>query len=438
MAGFLDGKLSLVTGASRGIGAATAEALAGAGAHVVLTARTAEDLEAVEQRIHEAGGAATIAPLDLAEGDSIARLAQAVAGRWQALDVLVLNAATLGTLTPVAQIDGKEFNRLLTLNLLAQQALIAAFDPLLRNSEAGRLIAVTSSVGRHPRAYWGALWRFEGGAGDAGAGLWRGGRQHFADPGGDRRSGRDRDADARPRLSGRGSGDAESAVCGRSGDHGIAAKRVRDRVSARTRRYERSIAVADVVSARAAASRDRNTEGLDLGGGNADFAATLGAGRPEPKSRPELPAAPRKDEQPLTVSLPGRHVSNESDREGRRHGRAGDRADHADSRLDQSGGADRLRITTCAADDPRPHPVAENDRRPAPVGRTGRAASARREADKQREAHRLVRRYISRGSLVTCQVWPRETSAWRSAGLPAAASAFCSRIALSKVGRGSS
>ncbi|HEV2867589.1 MAG TPA: SDR family NAD(P)-dependent oxidoreductase [Allosphingosinicella sp.] len=153
---FLEGKLALVTGASRGIGAATAEALAGAGAHVILTARTASDLEAVEERIHAAGGSATIAPLDLAQPDSIARLAEAVGGRWPALDVLVLNAAMLGTLTPVAQIDGKEFNKVLTLNLLAQQALIAAFDPLLRRSESGRVIAVTSSVGRHPRAYWGA------------------------------------------------------------------------------------------------------------------------------------------------------------------------------------------------------------------------------------------------------------------------------------------
>jgi NAD(P)-dependent dehydrogenase (short-subunit alcohol dehydrogenase family) len=153
---FLSGRLALVTGASRGIGAATAEALAGAGAHVVLTARTGADLEAVEERIHEAGGSATIAPLDLIESDSIARLAAAIGERWQALDILVLNAATLGSLTPVAQIDGKEFNRVLTLNLLASQAMIAAFDPLLRRSESGRLIALTSSVGRHPRAYWGA------------------------------------------------------------------------------------------------------------------------------------------------------------------------------------------------------------------------------------------------------------------------------------------
>ena len=152
----LQGQIALVTGASRGIGAAAAEALAAAGAHVVLTARTAQDLELAEERIHQAGGTATIAPLDLVETDSIARLATAVAERWGRLDLLMLNAATLGSLTPVAQIDGKEFSRVLTLNLLASQALIAAFDPLLRKSEAGRLIAVTSSVGRTQRAYWGA------------------------------------------------------------------------------------------------------------------------------------------------------------------------------------------------------------------------------------------------------------------------------------------
>jgi NAD(P)-dependent dehydrogenase (short-subunit alcohol dehydrogenase family) len=156
MTNFLEHRIALVTGASRGIGAATAEALAAAGAHVVLAARTAAELEAVEERIHGAGGSATIAPLDLIEADSIARLATAVAQRWDRLDILMLNAATLGSLSPVAQIDGKEFNRVLTLNVLASQALIAGFDPLLRKSDKGRLLAVTSSVGRHPRAYWGA------------------------------------------------------------------------------------------------------------------------------------------------------------------------------------------------------------------------------------------------------------------------------------------
>ena len=156
MPGFLDGQVALVTGASRGIGAATAEALARKGAHVVLAARTPGALEEVEERIHEAGGSATIAPLDLAEGESIARLAVAIAERWQMLDILVLNAAMLGTLTPVPNIEGKEFTKLLTLNLLAPQALIAAFDALIRKSPQGRVLAVTSSVGGQPRAFWGA------------------------------------------------------------------------------------------------------------------------------------------------------------------------------------------------------------------------------------------------------------------------------------------
>jgi len=150
------GKLALVTGASRGIGAATAEALAAAGAHVVLVARTATSLEQVEERIHTAGGSATIAPVDLAQSDSIAKLAEAIGGRWDALHFLVLNAAMLGSLTPVEHIDGAEFARLIQLNLIANQALIAAFDPLLRRAERADVVAVTSSVGASPRAFWGA------------------------------------------------------------------------------------------------------------------------------------------------------------------------------------------------------------------------------------------------------------------------------------------
>jgi NAD(P)-dependent dehydrogenase (short-subunit alcohol dehydrogenase family) len=152
----LAGQLALVTGASRGIGAATAEALAAYGAHVVLTARTVGGLEEVEDRIHAVGGSATIAPLDLAEGDSIARLATAIGGRWDVLDILVLNAGLLGSLAPVPSIDGKEFNRILTLNVLANQALITNFDAMLRKSARARLLAITSSVATKARAYWGA------------------------------------------------------------------------------------------------------------------------------------------------------------------------------------------------------------------------------------------------------------------------------------------
>ncbi|HVM23412.1 MAG TPA: SDR family NAD(P)-dependent oxidoreductase [Sphingomicrobium sp.] len=151
-----DGKLALVTGASRGIGAAVAEALATGGAHVILVARSANALEEVEERIHASGGSATIAPLDLTEGESIGKLATAVAERWGKLDVLVLNAAMLGSLTPVQDIDPKEYARLLSLNLLANQALIAAFDPLLKKAERADVVALTSSVGSDPRAFWGA------------------------------------------------------------------------------------------------------------------------------------------------------------------------------------------------------------------------------------------------------------------------------------------
>jgi NAD(P)-dependent dehydrogenase (short-subunit alcohol dehydrogenase family) len=151
-----EGKIALVTGASRGIGAATATTLAAQGAHVILTARTAKDLEAVEDAIFAAGGSATIAPLDLTDGDSISRLAVAVTERWGKLDILVLNAAMLGTLSPVPAIDGAEFARLFTLNVTAQQVMIASFDALLRKSDAGRLVALTSSVGASPRAFWGA------------------------------------------------------------------------------------------------------------------------------------------------------------------------------------------------------------------------------------------------------------------------------------------
>jgi len=121
-----------------------------------LTARTAKDLEAVEDAIFDAGGNATIAPLDLTDGDSISRLAIAVTERWGKLDILVLNAAMLGTLSPVPAIDGAEFARLFTLNVTAQQVMIASFDGLLRKSDAGRLLALTSSVGASPRAFWGA------------------------------------------------------------------------------------------------------------------------------------------------------------------------------------------------------------------------------------------------------------------------------------------
>ncbi|WP_260923885.1 SDR family NAD(P)-dependent oxidoreductase [Novosphingobium sp. 9] len=152
----LSGQIALVTGASRGIGAATAIALAAAGAHVVLTGRDTKALEAVEETIFQAGGNATIAPVDLAEPDGVARLASALATRWDRLDIMVVNAAILTELTSVVDIDQRAFNKALTTNVLATQALIANFDPLLRLSPNARVIGLTSSVAQRPRAYWGA------------------------------------------------------------------------------------------------------------------------------------------------------------------------------------------------------------------------------------------------------------------------------------------
>ena len=149
------GKLALVTGASRGIGAATAEALGKAGAHVILTARTASGLEAVEEAIHAAGGSATIAPLDLTDSDSIHKLAAAVAERWSSLDIMVLNGAMLGSLSPVEHLDAKELAKIFATNVFASQALIAAFDPMLRRSAQADVVGLTSSVASEPRAFWG-------------------------------------------------------------------------------------------------------------------------------------------------------------------------------------------------------------------------------------------------------------------------------------------
>jgi NAD(P)-dependent dehydrogenase (short-subunit alcohol dehydrogenase family) len=152
----LAGQTALVTGASRGIGAATARALAAAGAHVILVARKVKALEEVEDAIHAAGGTSTIAPLDLTEPDAVSRLASAIAGRWDTLDIMVLAAGYLPELTPASQMEPKQFNQALLTNLVANQALIAGFDPLLRRAKAGKIIGLTSSVAANPRPYWGA------------------------------------------------------------------------------------------------------------------------------------------------------------------------------------------------------------------------------------------------------------------------------------------
>lgn len=149
-------RLALVTGASGGIGGATAKGLAGAGYHVIITGRNDKKLEALDDAIAAAGGSATIAPFDLTDGDAIDRLASALANRWGRLDVLVMNAAALGTLAPLPHIEPKEWDKVIATNLTANWRLLRALDPLLRQAGAGKVIALTSSVGSHPRAYWGA------------------------------------------------------------------------------------------------------------------------------------------------------------------------------------------------------------------------------------------------------------------------------------------
>jgi len=160
----LAGQVALVTGASGGIGSAIAEAIAAAGAHVVITGRDTRALESVEERIFAAGGSATIAPVDLADGDGIARLAAAVSTRWNALDMLVHSAAVLPDLMAVKDIEQTGLSRALTVNLLATQALIARFDALLRASDNGRLVYLTTSVATQPRAFWGAYAASKAGA----------------------------------------------------------------------------------------------------------------------------------------------------------------------------------------------------------------------------------------------------------------------------------
>ena len=152
----LDGRIALVTGASRGIGAAVATRFAEEGAHVVLVARTVGGLEEVDDRIKVAGGQATLVPLDLREGNKIDQLGPAILERFGHLDVFVGNAAILGGLMPISHFDPSEWLEVYDVNLHANWRLARILDPLLRKAEAGRAILITCDVARHPKAYWGA------------------------------------------------------------------------------------------------------------------------------------------------------------------------------------------------------------------------------------------------------------------------------------------
>lgn len=152
----LKGRLALITGASRGIGRAVAERYAIEGAHVILVARTTGALEEVDDIIQGHGGQATLVPADLCQLDNIDHLGAHIAERFGRLDVLVCNAAMLGGLSPLGHYAPKTWNTLFDLNVHANYRLIRTLDPLLRVSEAGRVIAVTSGAARSLRPFWGA------------------------------------------------------------------------------------------------------------------------------------------------------------------------------------------------------------------------------------------------------------------------------------------
>ncbi|HTS91871.1 MAG TPA: SDR family NAD(P)-dependent oxidoreductase [Stellaceae bacterium] len=153
----LQGRIALVTGASRGLGAAIAKRFASEGAHLILVARTQGGLEELDDEIRAAGGeAATLLPLDLRELDKIDQMGAAISQRFGRLDVLVGNAAVLGTLSPLGHIEPKVWEEVLATNLTANWRLIRSLDPLLRRSDAGRAIFVTCSAARTNTAYWGA------------------------------------------------------------------------------------------------------------------------------------------------------------------------------------------------------------------------------------------------------------------------------------------
>jgi NAD(P)-dependent dehydrogenase (short-subunit alcohol dehydrogenase family) len=153
----LTGSVALVTGASRGIGAATAVALSRLGAHLVITARTQGGLEETDDAIRSTGGTATLLPLDLCEGEKLDVLAPSIYQRFGRLDILVHCAGALGQLTPAGHISPKDWADVLAVNLSASWRLIRGSDPLLRQAPAGRAVFVTDTVARNPTAYWGAL-----------------------------------------------------------------------------------------------------------------------------------------------------------------------------------------------------------------------------------------------------------------------------------------
>ncbi len=152
----LTGRVVLVTGASRGIGRAAALALAGAGAHVIALARTSGALEELDDAIQAAGGSATLVPADVKDYDALDRLGAAIFERWGRLDGLLANAGVLGTMTPLAHHEPKRWDEVMAVNVTANWRLIRSLDPLLRASDAGRAVFVSSGAAHKFRAFWGS------------------------------------------------------------------------------------------------------------------------------------------------------------------------------------------------------------------------------------------------------------------------------------------
>ncbi len=152
----LAGRIALVTGASRGIGAAAAQELARRGAHVILTARTVGGLEEADDAIKAAGGTATLAPLDLLKFDQIDVLGASIFDRFKKLDILIGAAGMLGALSPIAHAEPKDWRRVFDLNVHANQRLLRSFDPLLKQSDAGRAVFITSGVASGVRPFMAA------------------------------------------------------------------------------------------------------------------------------------------------------------------------------------------------------------------------------------------------------------------------------------------
>jgi len=154
--GLLHDRVALITGASRGIGAAVAKRFAAEGAHVVLVARTVGGLEEVDDEIKALGGSATLVPCDITDFDRIDNLGPPLLERFGRLDIFVGNAAILGTMTPLVQYDAKAWQEVFDVNVHANWRLMRVVEPLLRLSDAGRAILVSSAAARQPKAYWGA------------------------------------------------------------------------------------------------------------------------------------------------------------------------------------------------------------------------------------------------------------------------------------------